>query len=76
MLPTIGGINWLIGSNYMFLCAPPPVDNLLVLGDFPTHVVGFELVAIINFALLYLPWWIGRRSDAERDLASTPTGSR
>lgn len=61
VLPTIGGINWLLGANYMYLCAPPPVENPLVIGDFPLHLLGFEVAVIVNFALLYLPWWLGKR---------------
>ena len=34
LLPIIGGFNWLIDANYMYICAPPIAENPFIIGDF------------------------------------------
>lgn len=46
---TIGIFNWLSGSNYMYLSAPPIVDNPLIVGKWPWYILIFEALAIIHF---------------------------
>ena len=52
----IGFINYLLGSNYMFLCDPPKVNNILVTGDWPYYIIVFDLIVLIGGFLLYLPF--------------------
>ena len=49
-------INYLVGSNYMYLSKKPDVDNPLLMGDWPYYILVLELVAIIHFWILYLPF--------------------
>lgn len=49
--------NGLLDANYMFLCAPPPTGSLLdYLGPWPWYIVGEELLALVVFAILLLPF--------------------
>ena len=55
LIPIIGTINWLLDSNYMYLCDKPIVDNPLIIGDWPWYIVFIEIFALINAWLLYQP---------------------
>lgn len=61
LLPVVGGINWLLDANYMYLCQPPIVDNPFIIGDFPEHLIGLEIAGLLHFALVYLPFGIKYR---------------
>ena len=47
--------NMLLDANYMYLCQKPIVDNPLVIGEWPYYIIFIELIALINFWLLYQP---------------------
>ena len=49
----IGLFNFLTGSNYMYLTAPPVVDNPLIMGPWPWYILVFEALALIHFFALY-----------------------
>lgn len=49
----IGMFNWTTGSNYMYLSAPPIVDNPLIIGDWPWYILVFEALAFVHFLILY-----------------------
>lgn len=52
-LPIIGGINHLLGANYMYLCQKPDANNPFVVGEWPYYLIGLELVIIIHFYAFY-----------------------
>ena len=52
----IGFINYLIGSNYMFLCHPPNINNILIAGDWPYYIIVIDLIFIFIGGLLYFPF--------------------
>jgi uncharacterized membrane protein YwaF len=61
----VGTTNYLIGSNYMFLCERPLVDNPLIIGKWPWYIISFEVAAIVHFLLIYAPfWWINKKKVA------------
>ena len=65
-------VNALTGQNYGFLAHPPPTHSLL--DFFPSehwlYVATINGVALVAFALLYLPWWVkDLRSGAVTDPA-------
>ena len=52
-LPVIGFINYLCGSNYMYLAQKPGANNPFVIGEWPWYIVGLELVVLVHFYLFY-----------------------
>jgi uncharacterized membrane protein YwaF len=49
-------INYLVGSNYLFLSEKPIVKNPLLIGDWPYYIIVLEFVAVLHFWVLYLPF--------------------
>ena len=49
-------VNYLIGgqANYFYTMIPPQVDNPLVIGAYPTHIILMNIFAGIHFYLIYL----------------------
>ena len=39
----------------MYLCQKPIVDNPLIVGDWPYYILFVNLIALVNFWLLYQP---------------------
>lgn len=53
----VTGINFLIGSNYMYTMRKPATSSLLDwMGPWPWYILTGEVVALIMFSLLYLPF--------------------
>ncbi|MDP6685258.1 MAG: TIGR02206 family membrane protein [Candidatus Marinimicrobia bacterium] len=55
-IPIVGVLNYYLDSNYMYINAPPEVENPFVVGEFPFHLIGFELAGLLHFWLLSLPF--------------------
>ena len=54
-----GLVNWLIGSNYLFIAHKPETASLLdVLPPWPWYILFIILIGVVLFFLLYLPFWI------------------
>jgi hypothetical integral membrane protein (TIGR02206 family) len=52
-------INWLIGSNYLYVTRKPDTASLFdLLGPWPVYILAAEGVALIMFLILYLPFAI------------------
>jgi hypothetical integral membrane protein (TIGR02206 family) len=53
----VGLVNWLIGSNYLFIAHKPETASLLdVLGPWPWYILSLEAVGLALSLLLYLPF--------------------
>jgi hypothetical integral membrane protein (TIGR02206 family) len=62
----IHGVNLLLGSNYSYTMHKPPGPSLLDLfGSWPWYILGGELLMILLFLLLMLPWLKWRRQEVE-----------
>ena len=75
----IGGVNRLLGSNYMFLCRPPEGKSPFFFLGWPWYIVFLEGVGLALILLLYLPFPLCdllRRRRAERAGSSTSRMSR
>ncbi len=61
----VGLVNWLLGSNYMFIAHKPVTASLLdVLGPWPWYILSLEVVGIVMCLVMYLPFaikdWLAR----------------
>lgn len=61
------GINFLLGSNYLYVMHKPPTASLLdVMGPWPWYLLALEGMALVIFVLLYLPFaihdWRGKEA--------------
>lgn len=55
-------INFSIGSNYMFTRHKPEVASLMDgLGPWPWYLVALQFLAVVLFALLYLPFYFSKK---------------
>ena len=60
------GVNWALGSNYMFLSRPPITQSPFFFAPWPWYIPILDGVALVLFYLLLLPFKIGRRVDGWR----------
>jgi uncharacterized membrane protein YwaF len=47
-------LNFIIGSNYMYLSELPGVDNPLIIGEWPYYILFWELFVILLAYFLYV----------------------
>ena len=59
-LPVVGLINYLIGSNYMYIAQKPNANNPMIMGEWPWYIIGLEVVVLAHFLAFY---WIHRRAS-------------
>ena len=53
-IPVIGAINWLSGSNYMYLAERPIADNPFLVGTWPWYIIVLDLVMLAHFYLVFV----------------------
>ena len=55
----LGLINYFLGSNYLFLCTAPAVDNpLLFTSEWPYYILIIDVLSIVYMYVLYIPFMI------------------
>ena len=54
-------INLLLGSNYMFICAPPNVASSFIIGEWPYYLLYLEGIYFIYILILYIPFRIAQK---------------
>jgi hypothetical integral membrane protein (TIGR02206 family) len=54
---SVGSINYLLGSNYMYLAIKPNVENPFLIGDWPYYIIGLELAVVLHAILVYIPFY-------------------
>tara|TARA_B100000700_G_C14950160_1_gene811258 strand:+ start:384 stop:1109 length:726 start_codon:yes stop_codon:yes gene_type:complete len=55
----LGLINYFLGSNYLFLCTAPAVENpLLFTSEWPYYILIIDVFSIVYMYVLYLPFMI------------------
>lgn len=57
-------LNWALNANYMYTCAKPPVVTLLdYLGPWPIYLVSVQLIGLLLFHIVYLPFHLMNREE-------------
>ena len=55
----VGGVNWLIGSNFLYIAHKPPTASLLdMLPAWPIYLIYLEGMAVALILLMYVPFAI------------------
>lgn len=58
----VGSVNWLLSTNFGFLCSKPPNASLMDhLGPWPWYILSLFGLAALFYTLLDLPFWKERR---------------
>ncbi len=58
----VGIVNWLLGSNYLFIARKPDTASLLdVMPEWPWYIPVLALIGITLFTLLFLPFGLADR---------------
>lgn len=66
----VGLMNRVTGGNYMFIARTPEFPSLIdYLGPWPWYILPLQLLGILAFVLIYLPYavgdWLRARSDPD-----------
>ena len=62
ILPFIGLVNWILGSNYFYLAHKPDAKTLLdYMGPWPWYIIPLIGLGVVIFCLVYLPFPIARK---------------
>lgn len=56
VLLVIGAANWVLDSNYMYLCQKPLANNPFVMGDWPWYLVGLQIAGLLHLLAVYSPF--------------------
>ncbi len=55
----IFSLNFLLGSNYLFLAHKPPASTLIdYLGPWPWYILSMEIIGVVCVTSLYLPFYV------------------
>ncbi len=70
-LVVVTAINYALGSNYMFTLQKPHTASLFdVMGPWPWYLLTAEVLAVILFSLLYLPFALSDRRVNQQAVGS------
>lgn len=73
----VGIVNLLLGSNYMYLSAPPwGTVSPFFFAPWPWYIPILDAVALAMFFAVYLPVYLVRRRQARKMRASAPSAPR
>jgi len=68
---TLGILNYLLGSNYMFLCRPPAgTESPFFFAGWPWYIPIIDLVALAMFFVVLSPFLVARRRASRTSAGS------
>jgi hypothetical integral membrane protein (TIGR02206 family) len=68
-----GVLDFVFGWNYGYLRHPPSQPSLIdFLGPWPWYILSLEMIALLSFAILYLPWLLLARNKSGKEIPSAP----
>ncbi len=63
----VGMVNWLVGSNYLYVARKPDIPTLLdLLGPWPWYILAIEAIGLSLCLLLYLPFAVKDRLSSKK----------
>ena len=57
----VGVINYILGSNYMFICSPPNVESSFFIGEWPIYLIWLEFIYFVYVLILLVPFKISEK---------------
>jgi len=62
-------VNFLIEGNYMYISEKPINPSLIdYLGPWPWYILSLEVITLVTFSILYLPFWMMNKKENEKAL--------
>ncbi|MEH7440750.1 TIGR02206 family membrane protein [Bacillus sp. JJ1122] len=62
-------VNFLIEGNYMYISEKPVNPSLIdYLGPWPWYILSLEIITLVTFTILYLPFWLMSMKKNEKAL--------
>lgn len=62
-------VNFLIEGNYMYISEKPVNPSLIdYLGPWPWYILSLELITLLTFSILYLPFWVMNKKNNQKAL--------
>lgn len=60
-------VNFLIEGNYMYISEKPVNPSLIdYLGPWPWYILSLELITLVTFSILYLPFWLMNKKNNQK----------
>jgi uncharacterized membrane protein YwaF len=61
-LTAITGINFLLGTNFAFVCRKPDTPSLMdAMGPWPLYVLWLIPLGLVLYTVFYFPFWLAHR---------------
>lgn len=57
----VGVINYILSSNYMFICSPPNVESSFFIGEWPIYLIWLEFIYFVYVLILLVPFKISEK---------------
>ena len=62
MVLPVGVINWIVDSNYMYICEKPHVESPFLFGEWPWYILSLEVVGLLMMLIAAIPMTMANRA--------------